>query len=155
MSPPGATAPCGRAAAPGPADARRVGWWRADRPGGLGEAVGRLSGSARKAGNAAFFVLAMSLEPGERVETVVQCRYRGANGAMALTDRRLLIVNARQWHPDVTPVGLEAGLTVRGWQDERTAALVLSRDGHELVVDKIGDRAAAQQIAGAVRARAV
>jgi hypothetical protein len=124
-------------------------------PAGLGEAVSRLSSGARKAGNAAFFVLAMALEPGERVETVVQCRYRGADGAMALTDRRLLIANARQWQPDLTPVGLEAGLTVRGWQDERSAALVFGRDGHELVVDKIGDRAAAQQIAEAVRTRAV
>ncbi len=124
-------------------------------PAGLGEAVSRLSGGARKAGNAAFFVIAMALEPEERVETVVQCRYRGADGAMALTDRRLLIANARQWQPDLTPVGLEAGLTVRGWQDERSAALVFGRDGHELVVDKIGDRALAQQIAAAVRTRAV
>lgn len=123
-------------------------------PAGLGDAVARLSGGARKAGHAAFFVIAMALEPGERVEAVVQCRYRGADGALALTDRRIVIANSRQWQPELTPVGLEPGLTVRGWQDERTAALVFGRDGHELVVDRIGDRAAAQQIAAAVRTRA-
>ena len=70
-----------------------------------------------------------------------------------VTDRRMLIANARQWEPDIVPVGLEAGLTVQGWQDERAAALVFGRDGHELVIDQIVDREVAQQIAGEVRRR--
>ncbi len=122
-------------------------------PAGLGAAVGRLSGGARKAGHAAFMVLARSLEEGEMVSVVAQCRFRGAPGAVALTDRRLLVVNAREWEPDVLPVGFEPGLTVQGWQDERHAALVFSRDGHDLVIDRIGDRALAQEVAAGVRAR--
>ena len=122
-------------------------------PHGLGEAVARLSPGARKAGNAAFAVLSVMLEEGERVESVVQCRYRGVDGALALTDRRLLAVNAREWDPDVTPIGLEPGLSVQGWQDERRAALVFGRDGQELVVDRIADRGIAQQLAASIRAR--
>ncbi len=99
-------------------------------------------------------VLACSLEEGERVEAVVQCRFLGADGAMALTDRRLLIVNAREWNPDVMPVGLEPGLTVQGWQDGGSAALVFARDGHELVVDRIGDLGGRQEITKKIRTRA-
>ncbi|MFT5203449.1 MAG: hypothetical protein ACI9C1_002848 [Candidatus Aldehydirespiratoraceae bacterium] len=123
-------------------------------PSGLGAAVGRLSGASRKAGHAAFMVLARSLEEGEQVATVTSCRFRGAPGALALTDRRLLVVNAREWEPDILPVGMEPGLTVKGWQDEKRAALVFVRDGHELVVDQILDRSMAQEIATGVRARA-
>jgi len=122
-------------------------------PHGLGAALSRLSGSGRKAGYAAFMVLARILEEGEQIAVVTACRFRGAPAALALSDRRLLLVNAREWEPDVLPVGLEPGLTVQGWQDERYAALVFTRDGHELVVDRIGDRAMAQEIAAGVRSR--
>ena len=123
-------------------------------PAGLGAAVARLSGSSRKAGHAAFMVLARSLEPGEQVSVAAQCRFRGAPGAVALTDQRLIVVNSREWEPDVLPVGLEPGLVVQGWQDERHAALVFTRDGRDLVIDKISDSALAQEIAVGVRGRA-
>ncbi|MEM7143302.1 MAG: hypothetical protein AAF548_19965, partial [Actinomycetota bacterium] len=122
-------------------------------PHGVGAAASRLSNAARKAGNAAFLILVRSLSEGEMVTTMTACRFRGATGALALTDRRLLVVNARQWEPDVLPIPLEAGLTVQGWADERQAALVFTRDGHELVVDQIPDPALAQEIAAGVRAR--
>lgn len=122
-------------------------------PFGIGQAVSRLSNSSRRAGKGAFLVLAGALDDDEHVEVIAQCRYRGADGAMALTNKRLLIINSREWQPDVTPVGLEPGLTVHGWQDERTAALVFDRDGAELVVDKIGDREVVQDLVARVRAR--
>jgi len=120
---------------------------------GIGQAVGRLSNGSRKTGKAAFLVLAMVLDADETVEVVAQGRYQGADGAMALTNKRLVIVNSREWNPDVMPVSLEPGLTVRGWQDERTAALVFERDGAELVIDRIGDREVVQDLVGRVRAR--
>ncbi len=120
---------------------------------GLGAAIGRLGNASRKLGKSAFMVLACTLDTDERVEVVVQGRFLGAAGVMALTDRRLLIVNAREWNPDVMPVGLEPGLTVKGWQDGGTAALVLARDGHELVVDRIADLDVVQQIVTQIRAR--
>ncbi|NIT97829.1 MAG: hypothetical protein GWM91_21450 [Actinobacteria bacterium] len=122
-------------------------------PFGIGSAVGRLSGGARTKGHAAFMVLACALEPGEGAQLVVQCRYNGAAGAVALTDRRLLVVNAREWEPDVTTVDLEPGLTVKGWQDGNHAALVFEREDDEVVVDRIADSAVAQEIAAAVRGR--
>ena len=129
-------------AGPGPTD-----------PHGLGAAVERLSSAGRAQGQAAFAIVSTRLEPGEAVQFAASCRFLGADGAVVVTDRRMLIANARQWEPDIVPVGLEAGLTVQGWQDERAAALVFGRDGHELVIDQIVDRDVAQQIAAEVRRR--
>lgn len=98
-------------------------------------------------------VLARVLEEDEKIAVVASCRFLGAPAALALSDRRLLVVNAREWEPDIVPVALEPGLTVQGWQDERHAALVFARGGHEIVVDRISDRAMAQEIASGVRAR--
>jgi len=120
---------------------------------GLGPAIAQLSAASRRAGQAAFVVLSMVLAEDARVAHLVQCRYLGADGAVAVTDRRMVVVNGRQWQPDVTSVDLVAGLEVQGWQDERTAALVFSKDGHELGIDRIGDRTLAQQLVGEVRSR--
>ncbi len=120
---------------------------------GLGAAIGQLGNASRKLGKSAFMVLACRLDADEQVELLVQGRFLGAAGVMALTDRRLLIVNAREWNPDVMPVGLEPGLTVKGWQDGGSAALVLARDGHELVIDRIGDLDVVQQMVSQIRSR--
>ena len=119
----------------------------------LGAAIDRLSSATRKASAGAFAVAAVSLDEGEIVQLAVGCRFLGADGAIVLTDRRMLITNARSWEPDVVPVGLEPGLSVQGWQDDRSAALVFARDGHELVVDRITDRVVAQELAAEVRRR--
>jgi hypothetical protein len=123
-------------------------------PAGLNPAVGRMLTGSRKTGRAALAVLTTALDDGEKVQIVAQGRYLGANGILALTDRRLLVVNDREWQPDITTVDLAPGLEVKGWQDERRAALVFERDGHQLVTDQIADRELAQEIAREVRARA-
>jgi hypothetical protein len=122
-------------------------------PAGLGAAVGRMVNSARKAGRAALAVVSIELQEGEKVQVVAQGRYLGANGVLALTDRRLLVVNDREWQPDITTVELAPGLVVKGWQDERQAALVFERDGYQMVVDQIADRDLAQELAKGVRDR--
>ena len=122
-------------------------------PAGLGPAMGRMVSSARKAGRAALAVVSLELQEGEKVQVVAQGRYLGANGILALTDRRLLVVNDREWQPDITTVELSPGLVVKGWQDERRAALVFERHGHQMVVDQIADRDLAQELAKAVRDR--
>ncbi|MEM9466173.1 MAG: hypothetical protein AAGA90_12425, partial [Actinomycetota bacterium] len=158
--PPAAPAPAPAAPAPAPAAPEpprampdAVSGPGATDPHQLGAAVNRLSGSTRKASAAAFAVAAVSLADGEIVQMAIGCRFLGADGAVLLTDRQMMIVNDRSWEPDVVPVALEAGLTVQGWQDDRWAALVFARDGHELVVDRIGDRAIAQELAAEVRRR--
>ncbi len=122
-------------------------------PAGLGPAVSRLGNSSRKAGRAALSVVATELQPGEQIQVVAVGRYLGANGVLALTDRRLLVVNDREWQPDITTVDLTAGLTVTGWQDDRRASLLFERDEHQLVIDQIADRDLAQEIAAGVRDR--
>ena len=122
-------------------------------PCGLGPAVARLGNSARRIGIAALSVLATELQDGEQVQVVAQGRYLGANGILALTDRRLLVTNDREWQPDITTIELAPGLTVKGWQDERRATLLFERHGHQLVIDQIGDRDLAHEIADGVRAR--
>lgn len=119
----------------------------------LGAAIDRLSASTRKASAGAFAVASVSLDEGEIVQLAVGCRFLGADGVIVVTDRRMLIANDRAWEPDVVPVALEPGLTVQGWQDDRSAALVFARAGHELIVDRITDRAVAQELAAEVRRR--
>ena len=96
-----------------------------------------------------------TLEPSERVELVIVGRYNGASAALALTGSRLLLTNDRAWRPDVESFELSAGLTVQGWSDGRNASLALARDGRPLAtIEQISDAQAAQQMAGAIRARA-
>ena len=122
-------------------------------PAGLGPAVSRMVSSARKAGRAALAVVSVELQEGEKVQTVAQGRYLGANGVLVLTDMRLLVVNDREWQPDVTTVELDPGLVVKGWQDDRRAALVFERAGEQMVIDQIADRDLAQELASGVRDR--
>jgi hypothetical protein len=120
-------------------------------PHGLGLAVGRLSGGGRRAGKVALAVLATVLDDGDVVAVVVQGRFRGEAGVAALVDGRVLLVNDRQWKPDVVVLPLDADLAVHGWQDERTAALTfVAGDRHE-VVERIGDRGLAIELAQRVR----
>ncbi len=44
-------------------------------------------------------------------------------GVAVVTDRRVLVVNGRQWRPFVADIPIETGLVVEGWQDETTAML--------------------------------
>jgi len=98
-------------------------------------------------------VMSAILEPGERVEALAQCRYLGADAALAVTGDRVLIVNSREWDPDIESIPFSADLTVQGWQDQRSACLVFEHDGAAAVVDRISDMAAAKAIAELVRSR--
>jgi len=80
-------------------------------------------------------------------------RFLGAPAVIVVTDHRMLVVNDRQWEPDIVPVGLEPGLEVEGRRDDHSAALVFRRGGAELVVDLITDPDAARDVASLVRAR--
>jgi hypothetical protein len=120
-------------------------------PHGVGMAVSRLSSGARRAGKVALAVLANTLDDGDVVAVVVQGRYRGETGVAALVGGKVVLVNDRQWKPDVVVLPVDAGLVVQGWQDERTAALTfVSGERHE-VVERIGDRGLAVELAQRVR----
>jgi hypothetical protein len=120
-------------------------------PHGLGLAASRLGSGARRSGKVALAVLATVLEEGEVVAVAVQGRFRGESGIAALVEGRVVLVNDRQWKPDVVELPVDADLAVHGWQDERTAALTfVSGDRHE-VVERIGDRGLAIELAQRVR----
>ncbi len=121
---------------------------------GVGAAVAAMGSSARRAGRYAFAVLLATLDSGEQVEILGQCRFLGNDGVIALTERRLLVANAREWDPDVVAINIQPGLTVQGWQDEKSAALVFSNpDGDDIVVDRFSDRSVAMRLVEGYRAR--
>jgi hypothetical protein len=109
---------------------------------------------AKRAGKGAFLVIANTLESGERVEVLLQGKFRGEDGAAALTDRRVVLANDREWKPDVEIVELRAGLTVQGWQDDRSASLTFQRGASGATLEHISDRELAQRMAALVRSRA-
>jgi hypothetical protein len=148
MPPPGVPAAPPTAPAPAPAPAGPP------DPHLLGASVARLGGGARRAGRLAFAVASAVLGEGEVVECAVQGRFQGVDGAAVLTNRRLLLVNGREWKPDVVELAVDAALTVQGWQDDRTAALVFQAGDRTTTVDHVADRAVAQELAQRIRGRA-
>jgi hypothetical protein len=121
-------------------------------PHALGAAAGRLSGGARRTGRVALAVAAAVLDPDEAVLTVVQGRVRDVPGVALVTPRRVLLVNEREWAPDVISLPVAAGLTVQGWQDDKVAALVFTDGEASETIDRIGDRPLAMEMAQRVRA---
>jgi hypothetical protein len=108
---------------------------------------------SRRSGKVAFALIAHVLEPGERVEALVQGKFRGEDGAAVVTDRRVVLANDREWKPDVAILELAPGLKVQGWADDRSASLVFERDGQTTTIEQIGERELAQRMAATVRAR--
>ncbi|CAN5696609.1 hypothetical protein BH24ACT3_BH24ACT3_04560 [soil metagenome] len=122
-------------------------------PLGLGAAVNRLSGGARRSGKVTLPVLSAVLEETERVEIVVLGRMNGLPGVAALTDRRIVVLNERQWRPEMEAVPLDPELDVQGWADDRVAALVFQLGEHAVTIDRIPDLELAKELAARVRHR--
>ena len=122
-------------------------------PHGIGAAAGRLGNHGRKAGNASFAILGVMMGEGEVVECLVQGRVNEADGLAALTNQRLLVLNERDWKPDVMAIPVDPATIVQGWQDDRTAALVFQSGDRAVTIDRIGDRPIAYELAQRFRAR--
>jgi hypothetical protein len=108
---------------------------------------------SRRSGRAPFLVIASTLAAGERVEVIVQGRFNGEDGAAALTDRRIVLANDREWKPDIETVEFGPGLTVQGWADDRTASLTFQRGAQSTTIEGIGEKELAQRFAALARAR--
>jgi hypothetical protein len=123
-------------------------------PHGLAPAIDRLGFQSKRAGKVVFGIVSALLRDGEVVECLVRGQYLGRTGICVLTNQRILVVNDNEWKPDTAELGLEAGLTVQGWQDDRTAALVFTHPaGWQVVVDRMSERELAQEMAQRIRAR--
>jgi hypothetical protein len=120
-------------------------------PHGLGLSVSRLGGGGRRAGKVALAVLATVLEEGDVVAIVVQGRFRGEPGVAALVEGKVVLVNDRQWKPDVVVLPVDADLVIHGWQDERTAALTFVSGERQEFIERVGDRGLAIEFAQRVR----
>jgi hypothetical protein len=123
-------------------------------PHGLGPAIDRCGFQSKRSGKIVFGIASALLREGEVVECLVRGNYLGRAGVGVLTNARLLVVNDNEWKPDSAELGFEAGLTVQGWQDDRSAALVFTHPaGWQVVIDKISEREVAQEMAQRVRAK--
>jgi len=120
-------------------------------PFGLDVVVAKMSAGARRAGAVSLGILSTLLVEGEVVEAVVQGVYQHHAAVVALTTRRVLIVNDRHWAPDVRLVPIGADMVVQGWQDDRRATLLFGSGGRGLVVAGIVDRPLARDLARRVR----
>jgi hypothetical protein len=99
-------------------------------------------------------VLAAMLREGDMVEAVVQGRFRGSAGVVALVGSKVVIANDRQWKPDTLIVPVTRDLQVQGWQDDRSASLTfVFPAGHERI-EGIFDRPVAIDLAQRIRDRA-
>jgi hypothetical protein len=123
-------------------------------PHALGIAQSRLGGSARRGSKAATAALGVVLGEGEVVEAVVAGQLYGANALGALTNRRFIAVNDREFKPDVIEITVDAGCSVQGWQDDRTASLLVQGGGKTAQIERITDRPLAVEMAHRLRARA-
>lgn len=156
QTPPGVPLPPGGYAVPGPYGAPAPGYGPPPGPmiydpHGVGVAASRMGSSARRNGRVALAVLASVLDEGEVVTMVVQGRVRGEQGVVALVGNKVMLVNERQWKPDVVVVELASKLLVHGWQDDRSATLTFVVDDRPEVVERIGDRVLAIELAQRVR----
>lgn len=93
------------------------------------------------------------LDEGEVVDSVVAGKVEGNAAVLVLTDRKLLLVDERQWRPLVERIAVDGGLQVQGWQDDRSASLTLVFAGRQLVIDQIADRPLAVEMAQRIRYR--
>jgi hypothetical protein len=94
------------------------------------------------------------LGEGEAVECAVQGQLYGSNCVVLLTNQRLLIVNDREFKPDVIEIPVDASVSVQGWQDDRNAALLVQRAEVTAQIERIADKPLAQELAQRIRARA-
>jgi hypothetical protein len=64
-----------------------------------------------------------------------------------------VFVNERTWKPDVLVLRLSSTVQVQGWQDERTATVLVADGDRQEVVERIPDRLIAVEFAQRVRDR--
>lgn len=125
-----------------------------DDPHVLGPAVARLGNGARKSARTALAIASVVLDDGEAVEGLVAGQVDGLDGIAVLTDRKLVLLNDRQWRPDRYAFVLDPGLTVRGEAAGAEATLTIEQGGRTAVISRIGDVPLAQELAQRIRARA-
>jgi hypothetical protein len=122
-------------------------------PFGVGAAALRLSGGARRHGKTALAILTAVLEEGDQVEQVLVGRYHNVEGAAALLSGDLVLVNAREWQPEVVRVAV-AGMGVQGLADGRNASLQFTSGSTSDSFEGVADTPLAVEFANRIRQKA-
>jgi hypothetical protein len=149
VTPPGPAAPPPAPAAPTLAPAPAP---TAEDPHAVGGCFGRLGFTAKRNARVAAGILTAILDEGELAQQLVQGSYLGKNAVVVLTDRRLVLVNDREWKPDIRSIGLTSALAVDGIGDDRSATLTFSGVGEAAEVIAV-DASHAREFAHRVRSR--
>jgi hypothetical protein len=105
----------------------------------------------RRSARVAVAIASALLDDGEVVECLVQGSYMGSNAVAVLTDRRLLVVNDKEWKPAQVTLHMSAGDSVEGFGDDRTAALTFHSGGQSVAIESIGDTGLAREMAQRAR----
>jgi hypothetical protein len=119
----------------------------------VGLAAGRLGSGAKRAGKVALAVLTAVLDPDDVAEIVIQGRIHGVPGVATLVGTKVVLVNERFWKPEVIVLELDTSIQVQGWQDDRTATVMLANGSQQEVIEKVPDRLLAVEFAQRVRDR--
>jgi hypothetical protein len=122
-------------------------------PHAIAPCAAKLSADSLRAARPSLGILSMSLRLGEQVEALVQGRINGSAAVAVLTDLRVLLVNEREWSPEVVSFEVIADLAVQGLQDDRTASLTFIGGGENTTISSITDRPLAHDLARLVRGR--
>ena len=122
-------------------------------PNALGVAADRLGSNGAKLAKTAIAIASAQIAEGDVVEAVVAGKLEGNGAVLVLSGQGLLLVDDRRWRPVVERIVVEPGLTVEGWQDDRTASLTLRSGGRQLLLDQIPDRPLAVEMAQRIRYR--
>lgn len=123
-------------------------------PHGLAGAASRLAPRARDAARTSLIVCAAVLLEDEQVAAVAQGTIDGIPAVVALTDRRLVAVNQRDWSPTVTSFALDGADGVTAWEDERASTVTFEAGGQRVLLAAILDKAPARDLIARIRASA-
>jgi hypothetical protein len=116
--------------------------------------MGRLSNSSKKSSKVVLGILSVLLEPGELVECLVAGKVHDLDGLLVLTDRRLLVLNDRQFQPDQLSIPVDGAITVRGEAAGSTATITVQREQAYAQLTRVSDVQLAQELAQRIRGRA-
>ena len=119
----------------------------------MGAALGQLLGGSRRAAKLPSMAALAALDEGEQVEVVLAGRFRGHEAVAILTDRRLVLANAREWDPEIVTVENLSGLEVEGWVERRAATIRLTDGTMVHVMDRVNDTSVAETLTASLRAR--
>lgn len=94
---------------------------------------------------------AVELKDGEQVSGLVVGEYLGHAGVAVVTPDRVLLINSRQYAPDIDSLARADIDEVKGWIEGNRATLRISGGGQGLVIGNIRELDTVQAVAAQLR----